>query len=306
MKILLFGKNGWIGNLFYEFLNSILSKQQIVCSNIRITYANYEKIVNQIKDNDITHIFVVVGTTRNNICSVENKQVSNSTIDYVEDKLNINLENNLFAQLMMCNIADKLNIHTTIIGTGCVYDDTEHLEKHKCSSYKFTELDLPNYTGSKYSTVKVTVDNFIQMTNSKNVLHLRIRMPISNGIDEYDYIFKIVKYKTVIDVPNSITVLDDFFPIMFDMMCSYKYGTFNMVNHGIISPIEILKLYKEIVDNTLEYKVITTDELHKITIGKRCNVELSTAKLDKLYGYKISDIKTSITRILEKCKYLKN
>lgn len=311
MKILIFGDNGWIGNLFYQFINSLLSTINIVRSELRIIPSNYDKIVNVIKNNYVSHVFVAVGTIRDNnrsntsVLHDTNARIDNNkTIDYIEDKLELNIQNNMTVQMIMCNIADKLKVHTTIIGTGCIYDDTQHLEQHKNSSHKYTEDDLPNYSGSKYSLIKSTLNNYIVMTNSKNVLHLRIRMPINNGCDDYDYIAKIIKYRRVIDVPNSITVLDDFYPIIFDMMCKYKYGTYNIVNPGIISPIEILELYKQIVDDSYTFEKITTSELHEITIGKRCNVELSTDKIQQLYRINISDIRTSIVRVLEQMKHL--
>jgi dTDP-4-dehydrorhamnose reductase len=313
MKVLLFGHRGWIGQRFYEYLNSLMSKINIVCSDIRITPEHYDEIIDQIQRNYVTRVFVVVGTTRNNQHSITtdtdtdtdtNTQTQNNTfnndmtIDYVENKLDINIQNNMTAQMIMANIGDKLHVHTTIIGTGCIYDDTKHLEKHKISSHKYNETDIPNYNGSQYSLIKATLNNYIVMTNSKNVLHLRIRMPIFNGYDPYDYIAKIIKYRHVIDVPNSMTVLNDFFPIIFDMMSKRYSGTYNIVNPQTISPCEILKLYKQIVDPDYTYDVITTTELHKITIGKRCNVELSTDKIERIYKIKLPDIKSSIVRIL--------
>lgn len=45
-----------------------------------------------------------------------------------------------------------------------------------------------------------------------------------------------------------MTVLDDIFPIMLDMMEKKKSGKYNMTNPGLITHNEMLEMYKEIVD----------------------------------------------------------
>lgn len=308
MNLMIYGHKGWIGNSFLNYLKSIIPEHSIniFTSNTRILKGNYDLIVDELKRNNITHIFVAVGTTRDNkFCSVEQNEQSiiSNTIDYVEgnDKLELNLTNNLFAQLMMLDIANKYKFHTTILGTGCIFDDTEYLESYGKSSHKYSESDIPNYTGSSYSIVKGILNNTIQMFDSPFVLHLRIRMPISNGNDPYDYIAKVVKYKKVIDIPNSMTVLEDCFPIMYDMIKKSKIGTYNLVNPGTISAFEILELYKTYVDSDIEIKKISSAKLHKITKGKRCNVELSIDKLLLEYP-NIPTIWESVTRIIKKLK----
>jgi 3,5-epimerase/4-reductase len=304
MRIAIYGHNGWIGNLFINYLLSNSEKTGIKDANIfrsqtRLEYRNYSTVMNELTKNEITHVFVCVGTTRDNSRKTNTTEVAVNldSIDYIQNKLDININNNLFAQLMMINIADKLNIHTTILGTGCIYDDTHYLENMKSGSYKYSEDDIPNYTGSNYSIIKSTLNNHIGMVNSPNILHLRIRMPIWNGTDKYDYIAKIVKYRTVIDIPNSMTVLKDVFPIMIDMMGKKKIGTYNLTNPNIISPYEILELYQQIVDSEFKYTLISSQQLHEKTVGKRCNVELDLSKI--LEEYHLPDIRHSIIDILE-------
>ena len=57
----------------------------------------------------------------------------------------------------------------------------------------YLENDCPNFAGSQYSLVKGITDQLISKIN--NVLNARIRMPISDQIDNRNLITKITKYK---------------------------------------------------------------------------------------------------------------
>jgi hypothetical protein len=77
------------------------------------------------------------------------------------------------------------------------------------------------------------------------VLNLRIRMPISGEINPRNFITKITQYERVCSMENSMTVLEDFFPIFTELIVKKRTGTYNCTNPGTISHNEILKLYRE-------------------------------------------------------------
>jgi hypothetical protein len=93
-----------------------------------------------------------------------------------------------------------------------------------------------------------------------------------------------------------MTVLEDMFPVIMDMIIKKTTGTFNLVNKGLITHDEILEMYKEYKDNTFTWKNFTIEEQNSILLSKRSNIQLSTDKLYSLYP-DIQDIKTSV----EKC-----
>lgn len=47
----------------------------------------------------------------------------------------------------------------------------------------------------------------------KNVLTLRIRMPITDDLSPRSFVTKIVHYERVVDIPNSMTILTDLMPV---------------------------------------------------------------------------------------------
>jgi len=60
-------------------------------------------------------------------------------------------------------------------------------------------------------------------------------MPIVGYEHNRNFITKILKYEKICSMYNSMTVLEDMYPIIYDMMINKTTGTFNMVNKGIIS-----------------------------------------------------------------------
>ena len=289
MKVLVYGGGGWIGQQFTKLLK---------CSNIlfiigKARVDNVKDVSNEIKDNDVTHVVSLIGRTHG---TIGNKTYS--TIDYLEQpgKLTDNVRDNLFSPLTLALVCSKLNIHLTYLGTGCIftYDNNHPFGEEKDG---FTENDTPNFFGSGYSIVKGFTDRLLHQLE-ENVLNLRIRMPITAEPNPRDFITKITKYEKICNVPNSMTVLPVILPIVIDMMCKNKTGTYNMTNPGLISHNEILEMYKEIVDPTFSWKNFSIEEQNKILSSERSNNYLDTTKLVSEYP-DIPDIKTAVRNCLE-------
>ena len=278
MKVLFYGSRGWIGKQFVEYLNK--NNVEYVESVAR---ADNEKAVEkEIMDNNPTHIISFIGRTYGG---------NFNTIDYLEQpgKLVDNIRDNLYAPMVLCIIAKKYNIHFTYLGTGCIFNTIEPNKSYVDEDAK------PDFFGSSYSIVKGYTDRFQHMIDD-NTLNLRIRMPIVNYSHDRNFITKILKYDKICSEPNSMTVLNDMYPVILDMMNKKTTGTFNMVNKGVISHNEILEMYKKHIDNDFTWKNFTIEEQNLILLSMRSNIQLSNDKLYNLYP-NIPDIKTSV----EKC-----
>ena len=278
MKVLFYGSRGWIGKQFVEYLNK--NNVEYVEADER---ADNEKAVEkEIIDTNPTHIISFIGRTYGG---------NFNTIDYLEQpgKLVDNVRDNLYAPMVLSILAKKYNIHFTYLGTGCIFNAFEPEESYVDEEAK------PDFFGSSYSIVKGYTDR-LQHMFSANTLNLRIRMPIVNYSHDRNFITKILKYDRICSVSNSMTVLEDMYPIILDMMNNKTTGTFNMVNKGIISHNEILEMYKKYIDNDFTWKNFTIEEQNLILLSMRSNIQLSNDKLYNLYP-NIPDIKTSV----EKC-----
>tara|TARA_B110000037_G_scaffold171240_1_gene194362 strand:- start:24244 stop:25140 length:897 start_codon:yes stop_codon:yes gene_type:complete len=291
MKVIVFGHNGWIGTM----MCALLEKEKgidIVRPTIRANNASDIEVL--IEKEKPTHIMSFIGRTHGKIGDKEYP-----TIDYLEQpsKLDENTRDNLFSPLVLAILCKKHNIHLTYFGTGCIFTyDNEHPFSDETTG--FNENDIPNFTGSGYSTVKGYTDQLMQLF-SDNVLNCRIRMPITSKHEPRNFITKITTYERICSIPNSMTVLDELLPYALDMAKRQITGTYNFTNPGLISHNEILELYREIVDTTFTWENFSIEEQSKIIASERSNNCLDTVKLTTLYP-QIMPIKQSVREVLNK------
>jgi len=289
-KVLIYGSNGWIGKLFVKYLKTNFPKIIIIEGKSRID--QIEKVTHELKTAKPTHVISFTGRTHGTI-----NGTSINTIDYLEypGKLLENVRDNLFGPLSLAEICKSFGIHYTYLGTGCIFNSNG---LDSVSPELFTEESLPNYFGSGYSVVKGFTDRL--MKNYK-VLNLRIRMPISSIPDDRNFITKITKYSKICSIPNSMTVLDDFFPIFVDMLLKKKTGTYNCTNPGTISHNEILEMYREHINPDFTWQNFTKDEQSVVLKSDRSNNALDTLKIEKEYP-KLRSIQQSVINVIKTMK----
>eukprot|EP00484_Ammonia_sp_Unknown_P021654 CAMPEP_0197023986 /NCGR_PEP_ID=MMETSP1384-20130603/4646_1 /TAXON_ID=29189 /ORGANISM="Ammonia sp." /LENGTH=359 /DNA_ID=CAMNT_0042452307 /DNA_START=51 /DNA_END=1130 /DNA_ORIENTATION=- len=316
VHFLIYGHRGWIGGHIVRHLQSLQTKEN-PCSSIQITLSkcrvsDQSAVESEIQSVSPTHIISTIGRTHGVLA--DGTKVN--TIDYLEslDKTQQNVHDNLFAPMMLALLCIKHGIHFTYLGTGCIYHYEEKSaaenEESKSVSYNeqqvFTEEDKPNFFGSQYSTVKGFTDQLMQVVEyTRNVLNVRIRMPITDELDNpRNLIAKLVSYKRITRVPNSMSNLDELLPLMLDMALRRRFGTIHLVNPGSICHGEILKMYQELIDPQHEWQEIDVDELTKVCSVKaaRSNNTLSTEKLEKWYPKQIKPIQESIRETLKRMK----
>tara|TARA_B100000073_G_scaffold276343_1_gene236430 strand:+ start:184 stop:1056 length:873 start_codon:yes stop_codon:yes gene_type:complete len=282
MRVLVYGSNGWIGSQFTEILDN--QNVPYTCGKSRLN--EYDELLKEIEGISPSHIVTLTGRTHGKI-----GDKVYSTIDYLEqdDKLIENIRDNLFGPITLSNICKDKKIHLTYLGTGCIF---KYEDNKKC----FTESCSPNFYGSSYSVVKGFTDQLMKQFD-KNVLNLRIRMPITNKYNKRNFITKITSYDKICSVPNSMTVLTELLPYVVKMMEKGLVGTLNFTNPGVISHNEILEMYKEIVDPTFKYKNFTQEEQKKILAADRSNNMLNTSLLEQMFP-DILNIKDSVRQCL--------
>lgn len=267
IKLLIFGSKGWIGNQFIDYLNEN-KDENITYMETNVRADNEQLVTDVIMAHSPTHIISFIGRTYGG---------DFNTIDYLEQpgKLTDNVRDNLYAPMVLANLSYKFNIHYTYLGTGCIFSQEDPTKK------SYMETDNPDFFGSSYSTVKGFTDRLMRLY--PNTLNLRIRMPIVDFEHPRNFITKITQYEKICSMPNSMTVLPDFYPIILDMMKNKETGTMNLVNPGLITHNEILEMYKEIVDPDFTWSNFSIEEQNQILKSKRSNNHLNTSKLEKLY-----------------------
>ena len=260
MKVLLYGANGWIGGMFAD----LYEKDEIFPGYSRVD--DEKAVLKEIQKVKPDRVVCMTGRTHGE---------GVATIDYLEsnEKLQLNVNDNLFSPVVLALICQRLDIHFTYLGTGCIfsYDDEQEI---------FREDDEPNFFGSNYSIVKGYTDRLMHHTNALNI---RIRMPIVDHDNPRNFITKIKNYEKVVNIQNSVTILPVLLPKLKTLIAQQAIGTFNFTNPGTISHNEVLEMYKELVDNSIEIKNFSIEEQDKILLSKRSNNHLDTKKLETYF-----------------------
>lgn len=115
-----------------------------------------------------------------------------------------------------------------------------------------------------------------------NVCTLRVRMPISSDLSNpRNFITKISRYSKVVDIPNSMTILDELLPISIEMAKRNLRGIWNFTNPGVVSHNEILEMYKSYIDPTFTWNNFSLEEQAKVIVASRSNNEMDASKLKK-------------------------
>lgn len=291
MNLLIYGSEGWIGKQICQLLNEM----NIKWIQGKTRAENIDELEKEIIENKPSHIFSFIGRTHGKI---DDKEYT--TIDYLEQpgKIKENIRDNLYSPIVLAILSNKYNYHYTYLGTGCIFDyDDSHPFGKEING--FDENSLPNFFGSGYSVVKGYTDRLMHLF--PNVLNIRIRMPITSDRSSRNFITKIITYKKICSIPNSMTVLPELLPILIDLAINKVVGTINLTNPGLISHNEILQMYKEIIDPNFKWDNFTIEEQNKVLSAGRSNNYLDTTKLQNLYP-EIKNIKESVKNCLEKMK----
>lgn len=275
------GKTGWIGQKIVKLLKD--QNYQVICANSRLE--NREDIEREIKLIQPSFIINAAGVT------------GTPNVDWCEDHQQTVIRTNIIGVLNLVDIAYLHGIHVTNIGTGCIY---KYDEKHPMGSgIGFSEEDEPNFAGSFYSKTKGMLDKML--LSYPNVLNLRIRMPITDDHHPRNFITKITKYEKVVNIPNSMSILDDLLPISIEMTLKGLKGNYNFTNPGAISHNEILELYQKYVDPNFTWKNFTVEEQNQILKAERSNNELDVSKLLQEFP-NIPSVHDSIHNVLLRMK----
>lgn len=281
-KILVFGgRTGYIGQRIVNLINNNPEYNCIAISaNSRLE--NREDLIKELEEIEPNFIINAAGKT------------GRPNVDWCEVNKEETIRSNVLGTLNLIDVAYLKGIHVTNFSTGCIYsyDDTHPMYSGK----GFTEDEEPNFQGSFYSISKIITEKLL--LEYSNVLNLRVKMPISYDLHPRSFIGKIIQYKKVINVPNSLCILEDLLPISIKMTLKKYKGNYNFVNPGAISHNEVLELYKKYVKPDFTYENFSIKEHDSILKAKRANCELDVSKLLKEFP-EIPNIKESLVRLFK-------
>lgn len=142
-------------------------------------------------------------------------------------------------------------------------------------------------------------------------------MPITSDLSNpRNFVTKISRYQKVVNIPNSMTVLDELLPISIEMAKRDYRGIWNFTNPGVISHNQVLELFKEYIDPSFTWQNFTLEEQvsfcsflalfkylmlissmfqAKVIVAARSNNEMDASKLKAAFP-DLLDIRSSLIK----------
>ncbi|MCX7661829.1 MAG: sugar nucleotide-binding protein [Candidatus Omnitrophica bacterium] len=217
-------------------------------------------------------------------------------VDECEKNIDVSLIANSFVPIILLELAIRNKVKLVHISSGCIY----HFDYTKDNPIE--EEEIPDFFELFYSRTKIYSEKALEPFCKKfNILILRPRIPLDNRPHPKNILTKLIKYRKIINLPNSVTYIPDFLEALKFLIEIDARGIFNVVNKGALKYPQLLEIYKRYFPN-FKYKIVDFKELGLI----RTNLILSTKKLEKV-GFKIRNIED----VLEECvrdyvRYLRN
>ena len=247
MKGLVFGA-GFLGTRISERFNYELSK-----ANVLDKYT-LEQTIDRIKPDIVVNAMGKTGKPN---------------IDWCETHKEETFMSNVIAATNLGITCSEKGIYFVHFGSGGIYTG-----KNKEGGYN--EEDEPNFYEQIHSKTKIIAEKILK---EFPCLQLRINMPLDDRPHEKNLIDKLKSYKKIANVKNSITSVPDMLNTLELLIEKRKVGIYNLTNPGLISLVEIMEMYKEIVDPMHKFEIISNEELNKLLLKKKADGILDTSKI---------------------------
>jgi dTDP-4-dehydrorhamnose reductase len=303
MKILLLGSSGYVGSWVHQYM----AEQGHEVVEVRCDVIDRESVKNALQTPlSLLQNPLVTSPLKQGRISGEKSIISslcddvvliNATgktgvpnVDWCEDHQEETYSVNVTGALNVAEVCRDLGLYMIQIGSGCIFAGDE--------STPFTEDDEPNFFGSYYSQTKGEVE--MKLREYDNVCVLRIRIPIQGSSSPKNLIDKLLKYDKIVDIPNSVTIMEDFMPFV-EKVCERKItGVLNATNSGLFKHSMLLELYREIVDPSRSFEYVSGYDGLDLK-AKRSNCVLSSKKCEEL-GIAMPEISGRLREVVESYK----
>lgn len=261
--ILIFGK-GHIAQRLQAHLGCARTEKHVT------TFADIEEEVKTYKPKTI--INCIGHTGKNNV-------------DDCEIVIDRTLTSNMLVPVMLAEVALRQGIKFVHIGSGCMY----HYDYDK--DRPISETRAPDFYALYYSRTKIYAEAVLKdMAKHMDILILRIRVPLDDRPYNKNVLTKLLQYKTIIDIPNSVTYIPDFLKAAEYLLKKKAVGIYNICCKGALRYSKLLDVYRKHVP-AFQYTIIDVKQLKP-----RTNLILSTRKLEQT-GFKVR----TVNEMMQEC-----
>ena len=233
-EYLIIGANGFIGsNIYNELLD--VGKRVYKLSHRMNEIQNIEHEILSRNPKYLICAAGLTGTPNTKWCDTNRKQT---------------LMTNVIEQINILNLCNKHSIHCTLIGSGCIFND---------SQTEYISSDIGNDFSNYYSESRILLEKLVK--EFENYLFLRINYPYSfkecNLDNQKNLITKLYKYEKIENCDLSATNLDILLPKLVLLLEQKSTGILNFVDLNQINTVELITSFYN--KNNLEFNKIIVE-----------------------------------------------
>ena len=195
---------------------------------------------------------------------------------------------NTMVPIWLGELAYRNPVKLVHISSGCIY----HYDYSK--PRPIVEENAPDYYNLFYGRSKIYAEHVLSALSLRcDILIVRIRIPLDTYPYSRNILTKIIKFKTIIDIPNSVTYIPDFMRALEHLLKIDAKGIYNVTNKGALKYPELLDVYRKFVPG-FKYTIVPFKDLNI----DRTNLILSVRKLENT-GFKVRPIKDVLQECVE-------
>lgn len=208
-------------------------------------------------------------------------------VDDCENHIDKTLTSNTFVPILLAEACIRRKIKLVHISSGCIYSTR--------GFWPILEDAAPDFFDLFYSRTKIYSEAaLLNLTRQHNILIVRPRIPLDTIPHPKNILTKLLKFKRVINCPNSVTYMPDFTKAVQHLIKIDAKGLFNVVNAGEMFYSELLDVYRQhnpaFLYQFMDYKELPTP---------RTNLLLSTSKLCAT-GFNVRQIRSVLHECVER------
>lgn len=217
-------------------------------------------------------------------------------VDWCETHQLETMLGNTVLPILIAQACQQKNIYLLHIGSGCIFYGSSP------DPLGWKEDDYGNPV-AMYSKSKYAAD--LVLSTLPNVGIGRIRIPMDYIPSPGNIIDKLASYEKIIDVENSLTVVEDMVEVFYQLLSQKAAGIFHVTNPGTIKHREIVALYEELVGPAKVKEWVGEEELVKDGLVQKVRSTniLQSTNLGKL-GIRMRPVQAAARQTME--QYAKN
>ncbi len=213
-------------------------------------------------------------------------------VDWCEDHQLETIKGNTELPIFLAEAAAEKDLYLLHLGSGCIFYGPSPDPKG------WKEDDFANpvaiYSKCKYAAELV-------LSTLPHVGIARIRLPIDSVPAPENLIDKVMSFKKVIDVENSVTIIEDMLTVLHQLLEKQASGIFHVTNPGTVTHRELVRLYEQYVDPSHTNEWITAEQLVTEGLAKktRSNNFLQSFNLAK-FGITMRPVREALEDTMKK------